>query len=107
MASKLFSAALLGAAALAAASSFAETPIPGLSDQLSVSGGMKTRGEVKSELVQAQRRGYSLSSTSAFPPATAQAIANPITRAEVKAEVMASHGLPSGTEIERNYSQFH
>ena len=107
MASKLFSAALVAAAALAAGSSFAGTPIPGLSDQLSVSGGMKTREEAKSELVLARRRGYSLSSTSAFPPATVQAAANPISRAEVKAEVMASHGAPSGTEIERNYWQFH
>ena len=106
MASKLFSAALVAVAALAAGSSFAETPIPGLSDQVSVSG-MKTREEVRSELVQAQRRGYSLSSTSAFPPATVQTAANPITRAEVKAEVMASHGAPSGAEIKRNYSQFH
>lgn len=101
MASKLFSAALVVAAAYGSScSSFAEGPIPGLSDQVSASSGMKTREEVRAELLQAQRQGYSLSSINAFPPATVQAAASPKTRADIKAEVMASHRAPSGAWLD-------
>lgn len=110
MAPKLFSAALVAAATLAAygssCSSFAEVPIPGLPDQVSASSGMKTREDVRAELVQAQRQGYALSSTNAFPPAAA-APASQLTRAEVKADVMASHHAASGTDVDYGYAPVH
>lgn len=106
MASKLFPAALLATAALASGSSFAEVPIPGLPDQVSASSGMKTREEVKAELLQAQRQGYSLSSTNPFPPPAA-APASQLTRAQVKADMMASHRAAPGAETDFGYSQSH
>ncbi|MEO7401200.1 MAG: DUF4148 domain-containing protein [Polaromonas sp.] len=72
MALKLIPAALVAVAALAAASSFAQ--------------GARSRADVNAELMEAQSRGYSLSSTSPYPPAAAQA-GTPKTRDEVMSEL--------------------
>ncbi len=74
MALKLFPAALVAVAALAAASSFAQ--------------GAKTRAEVNAELQQAYGQGYSPSSL--YAPSVPQT-ASPRTREDVTAELMQAY----------------
>lgn len=103
MKSKLASAAILAIAALTSASSFAEGYIPGLSDQVSVTS-TKTRAEVRAELLQAQREGYTVNIDRTYQaPESTPANAGTKTRAEVKAEVAASGSRVSGSVIERAY----
>lgn len=102
MKSKLASAAILAIAALTSASSFAEGYIPGLSDQVSVTS-TKTRAEVRAELLQAQREGYTVNISNTYQaPESTPANAVTKTRAEVKAEATASGPVPVSA-IEHSY----
>ena len=102
MQSKLVSASILAIAALGSASSFAEGYIPGLSDQVTVSS-TKTRAEVRAELLQAQREGYTVNVGNTYQAPKSTPAPSSKTRAEVKAEVAASGPRVSGSTIERTY----
>ncbi|MGH6637206.1 MAG: DUF4148 domain-containing protein [Polaromonas sp.] len=102
MQSKLVSASILAIAALSSASSFAEGYIPGLSDQASVTS-TKTRAEVRAELLQAQREGYTVNIGNTYQAQDSSTPTHSKTRAEVKAEAAASDTRVSGSTIERAY----
>jgi len=101
MKSNLVTASVLAVSALAffgSASSYAEGRDPFPQDQVkSVS--TKTRAEVKAELLQAQREGYSANIGQTYPDVRT-APASGKTRAEVKAEI----GTPmSAATLDREY----
>lgn len=105
MKSKLLSASVFAAAGLLSVSSFADSgdfypPTPFGQNTSTL-----TRAEVKAELLQAQRAGYSTNFTNdSSYPLVAVAEAGPAkTRAEVKAELMAAGPRTSHFEVEHNY----
>lgn len=101
MKSNLVSASILAVSALAffgSASSFAEGRDPFPQDQVK-SVGTKTRAEVKAELLQAQREGYSANISRTYQDVYT-APASGKTRAEVKAEIGTT---VSAAALDRDY----
>ncbi|MFS2035767.1 DUF4148 domain-containing protein [Polaromonas sp. CT11-55] len=102
MKSNLVSASVLAVSALAffgSASSFAEGRDPFAQDQVkSVS--TKTRAEVKAELAQAQREGYSVNIGRTYQAPEASAPVSTKSRAEVKAEIGTT---VSASAFDRDY----
>ena len=107
MKSKLIAASVFAAAGLLSVSSFADSgngefyPVPKYGQNTST----LSRAEVKAELQQAKREGYSTNFTndSAYPPAPVATAGSGKTRAEVKAELMAAGPRAPQFEIEHNY----
>lgn len=104
MKSKFLSASVLAVAALASASSFADsgdfyppTPVAQTSTT--------TRAEVQAELRQAQRAGYMthFASDSIGPQFSVTQQASSKTRAEVKAETLAARPFSTISAIENGY----
>lgn len=102
MKSNLVSASVLAIAALAtfgSASSFAEGRDPYPLDQVNAVS-TKSRADVRAELVQAQREGYSVNISPTYQSLDAGAPVSTKSRAEVKAE--AGNAI-SVSAIERDY----
>ena len=102
MKSNLVSASVLAVSALAffgSASSFAEGRDPFPQDQVNTVSS-KTRADVRAELAQAQREGYSVNISPTYQSPEASAPVSTRSRAEVKAE--ASNAVSVST-LERDY----
>jgi hypothetical protein len=102
MKSNLVSASVLAVSALAffgSASSFAEGRDPFPQEQVNTVSS-KTRAEVRAELVQAQREGYSVNIGPTYQAPEASAPASTRSRAEVKAE---AGNTVSVSTLERDY----
>jgi hypothetical protein len=91
MKSTLISAAVLAAATLASVNSFADGIYAKAPPTVS-SAATKTRADVRSELVQAQRNGLSLTINNSYPGAPATHGLNTRSRDDVRAEVAAAGG---------------
>jgi hypothetical protein len=101
MKSNLVSASVLAVSALAffgSASSFAEGRDPFPQDQAN-SVSTKTRADVKAELLQAQREGYSVNITPTYQDVYTAPVSGK-TRAEVKAEIGTT---VSAVALDRDY----
>jgi hypothetical protein len=105
MKSKLISVSIFVAAGLLSVSSFADSGDFYPASPYGQNTSTLTRTEVKAELLQAQRAGYSsqLRNDSAYPPAPLAHAGSGKTRAEVKAELMAVGPRASVYEIEHGY----
>ena len=102
MKSNLVSASVLAVSALAffgSASSFAEGRDPFPQDQVNTVSS-KTRADVRAELVQAQREGYSVNIGPTYQSPEASAPASTRSRAEVKAEAGKAVSVSA---LERDY----
>jgi hypothetical protein len=102
MKSNLVSASVLAVSALAffgSASSFAEGRDPYPLDQVNTVSS-KTRAEVKAELAQAQREGYSVNVPRNYQAPEASAPVSTKSRAEVKAEIGTT---VSASAFDRDY----
>jgi hypothetical protein len=102
MKSNLVSASVLAVSALAffgSASSFAEGRDPFPQDQVKAVS-TKSRAEVKAELVQAQREGYSVNIGPSYQSPEAAALVSTKSRAEVKAD---AGGAVSVSALDRDY----
>ena len=102
MKSNLVSASVLAVSALAffgSASSFAEGRDPFPQDQVNTVSS-KTRADVRAELAQAKREGYSVNIGRTYQAPEASAPASTRSRAEVKAEAGAAVSVST---LERDY----
>lgn len=102
MKSNLVSASVLAVSALAffgSASSFAEGRDPFAQDQVNAVS-TKSRAEVRAELAQAQREGYSVNIAPNYQAPEASAPVSSKTRAEVKAEAGSAVSISA---IDRDY----
>ncbi|MDB5846859.1 MAG: hypothetical protein JWP29_611, partial [Rhodoferax sp.] len=91
MKSTIISAAVLAAAAFASVDSFADG-INAKAPPTVSSTATKTRADVRSELVQAQRNGLSLTINNSYPGAAATHGLNTRSRDDVRADVAAAGG---------------
>ncbi|MBW8720692.1 MAG: DUF4148 domain-containing protein [Polaromonas sp.] len=102
MKSTLVSASVLAVSALAffgSASSFAEGRDPFPQDQVNTVSS-KTRADVRAELAQAQREGYSVNIAPSYQAPEASAPVSTKSRAEVKAEAGSAVSVSA---LERDY----
>jgi hypothetical protein len=102
MKSNLVSASVLAISALAffgSASSFAEGRDPFPQDKVNTVS-TKSRAEVKAELVQAQREGYSVNIAPSYQAPEAAGLVSTKNRAEVKAEAAAPVSVSA---LDRDY----
>ena len=108
MKSKFIAASIFAATGLLSVSSFADSgngefyPVPKYGQNTST----LSRAEVKADLQQAKRNGYDTNLANkdeAYPPAPVATTGSGKTRAEVKAELMATSPRAPQYEVDHNY----